>query len=197
MSRLIETIRLLDGQFHNLDYHQQRVTRAFRDLLKLPGTLDLSKILIKDVPAKGLFKCRLLYHKSVESLTFTPYTIRYVKSLRMVIHDTIDYGHKFEDRNVLNELFEQRDSCDDVLIIKKGMVTDASYSNILLKKKSEWFTPASCLLQGTMRQRLIDDGRLRIEEIKAGDIVDFDKFKLINSMLLDQGPETDVTSIVR
>ncbi len=76
------------------------------------------------------------------------------------------------------------------------MVTDATYSNIIFKKKLEWFTPASCLLPGTMRQNLIENGKLRVEEIRAQNVGGFEKFKLINSMLLDQGPETDVSNIV-
>ena len=197
MSRLIETIRVLDGQFYNLGYHQQRVTRAFRELHKPGDPFDIFKELKSKAPKNGLYKCRLIYDTNIENITFTPYVMREVKSLKMIGHDTIEYDHKFEDRNVLNEVFDRRDKCDDVLIIKDGMVTDATYSNIIFRKKSEWFTPASCLLQGTMRQNLIDSGKLRVVEIKAVHISDFEKFKLINSMLLDQAPETDVSKIIR
>src|SRR5690606_14853325 len=88
----------------------------------------------------------------------TPYEVRAVTSLKIIHDDTIDYSLKYEDRSSIDNLFAKRNNCDDILIIKNGFVTDASYSNIAFYDGSRWITPAQPLLKGTMRQHLLDTG---------------------------------------
>jgi len=198
MSQLIETIRLQNGVFYNLEYHEARMRRTLKELFDVTESRSLLEAVSKyDFPRVGLYKCRLVYNTIVQNFTFSEYDARPVQSLKLIDDNELSYNYKFSDRTKLNNLFKQRSSCDDVLIIKKGLVTDTTYTNIIFKKGTEWFTPASCLLQGTMRQQLIDLKKLRIIEISEFQIRDFEKFKLINSMLFDTGSEVDVSNIVR
>jgi 4-amino-4-deoxychorismate lyase len=89
-----------------------------------------------------------------------------------------------------------RDDCDDILIVKKGNITDSSYSNIVFRRGKNWYTPWSALLKGTMRQNLIDNNKIFQEQIELEDIESFKSFKLINAMLEFDGPEIDVSNIV-
>jgi 4-amino-4-deoxychorismate lyase len=196
MSLLIETIRLENGLFQNLIYHQQRMEESFHLLFNKP-TNDLKEILNSfTAPKSGLFKCRVIYDDQNLNVEFEPYTIRPVNSLKIVEDDTISYPFKFKDRSAINSLFEKRENADDVLIIKNGEVTDSSYANILFKKGTEWVTPSSCLLKGTMRQFLLDYGQIKINHIQRRDIRKFEKFKLVNAMLGFESPEVDVTQII-
>jgi 4-amino-4-deoxychorismate lyase len=197
MSRLIETIRLLDGKFYNLSYHASRMQRAWKDIFNMNEPWRLDQLLEdQKIPKAGLFKCRVTYDTKLEGITFESYVPKEVMSLKVIHDDAVSYGYKFKDRSVLENHFAKRGKCDDVLIVKDGLVTDTSYANILFKKENEWITPESCLLRGTMRQQLIDKGKIRMERIAVEDISSFEKFKLINSMLLDEGPEIDVSNIV-
>ena len=196
MSLLIETIRLADGAFNNLPYHEVRMNRAWLELFPQAQPFVLSEMLSKQkFPKSGLYKCRVTYDTEWRGVEFIPYEIREVQTLKLVYDNTISYKHKFKDRKNLERLFVQRGECDEVLIIRNGLVTDTSYANILFIKGNEWFTPSSCLLQGTMRQCLIDRKKVIVKEIREDEIQTYDSFKLINAMLRDDAREIPVNNI--
>lgn len=198
MSLLIESIKLKDGAFQNLFYHEQRMIRSLSVLCGIKETVDLEKFLQSlDSPRQGLYKCRILYDETTRKVEFIPYQARPVNSLRIVEHDRISYEFKYADRKAIDRLFALRKDCDDVLIVKRGLVTDASYANIAFRRGKDWFTPWSPLLKGTQRQKLIDSNNLIQEEIKLSDIRSFESFKLINAMLEFEGPEIDIENIVQ
>jgi 4-amino-4-deoxychorismate lyase len=197
MSLLIETIKVVDGKFCNLFYHEQRMIRSLEALCGVDEDIILEEFLNElTVPKEGLFKCRIVYDEHTKEVEFIPYKIRPVKNLKIVENDRINYDFKYADRKQIDKLFEQRDGCDDILIVKKDEVTDASYANIVFKRGSEWVTPWSPLLKGTMRQKLIEHNKITPEKILLEDIPSFQSFKLINAMLEFDSPEIDVSNIV-
>ncbi|MGB3588105.1 MAG: aminotransferase class IV, partial [Tunicatimonas sp.] len=92
-------------------------------------------------------------------------------------------NHKFADRKLINHLFAQRQGCDDILMVKNGLITDTSYSNVALYDGQQWFTPHQPLLPGTARARLLQDGRLQKAKISPSDLAQFKRCSLINAML--------------
>lgn len=197
MFRLLESIRLQNGSFHRLNYHQQRMDFSVVTLSGQKNSISLFETLRKYNPPKtGLFKCRIVYGQKIESVEFIPYESRNVSSLKVVHDSEIEYAHKFQNRDNIHALFSQRQYCDDVLIVKNGMVTDTSYSNIIFYDGVNWITPAAPLLKGTMRQFLLDTAEIKSAPVTIQDIPSFKKFRLINSMLAFDGPEIDVSNIV-
>ena len=197
MSLLIESIKLLDGEFYNLSYHEQRMNRSLKILCGTQEHFDLETFLNKvEKPSKGLFKCRLLYDEESQDIEFIAYQAKVVSTLRIVEHDQVNYEFKYKDRRTIERLYELRKGCDDILIVKRGLVTDSSYSNIVFKKGKQWYTPWAALLKGTMRQNLLENNKIVEEDIPRGDIHSFESFKLINAMLGFDGPEIDVSKIV-
>ncbi|HEY0743159.1 MAG TPA: aminotransferase class IV [Chryseosolibacter sp.] len=197
MSLLIETIKVVDGKYYNLFYHEQRMIRSLEKLCGVEEDVILEEFLNElDTPQQGVFKCRLIYDDQTKEVEFVPYRVRPVKTLKIVENDRINYEFKYTDRKQIDKLFEQRDGCDDILIIKKGEVTDASYANIAFRRNNEWVTPWSPLLKGTMRQKLIEQNKIIAERILVEDISTFTSFKLINAMLEFDAPEIDVSNIV-
>jgi 4-amino-4-deoxychorismate lyase len=188
MSRLIETIRVAGGKLENSSYH-------FKRMKKLPLNWHPEEILAIDLPGEGVHKLRITYDRDHFIHTITPYTIRPVRSLKLVVNNKIVYDHKYEDRGELDEMFNRREDCDDVLIVKNDLVTDVSYANIIFKKDSQWFTPDSFLLNGTMRQFLLDNRHISEARITPGDLSQYSHFKLINAMLRDEAPESQVLNI--
>ncbi len=198
MFRLLESIRLEDGECFNLHYHQQRMDESIELLSGIENKIQLDSFLQKqDLPGNGKFKCRIVYSEvGVIEMKITPYETKVVNTLKIIHDDTIDYLLKFEDRATLNNLFAQRNKCDDILIVKNGFVTDASYSNVVFYDGLRWITPTQPLLKGTMRQYLLDADVIHEDAIRAEQIPLFKKVRLINALLGFEGPELSVSQIV-
>ncbi len=195
MYRLIESICVREGNLQRLRLHEARIDRTLA-ALQLERRWALNEALAKvHLPPSGLFKCRVLYTADDAKVELQPYTIPSVTSLRMIVANDLEYQHKWEDRERLHALWQQRGLCDDVLIIKNGMVTDTFYANIVFRKGDEWFTPDTFLLQGTMREALIKSGKIRETRIRAADIFQFDSFKLINALMEWNAPESNISNI--
>lgn len=196
MSRFIETIKLLNGKFFNLPYHEKRrreTLHAFYPNETFPSLEAL--VTDSDRPPEGLYKCRITYDNKINNIEFTRYQPRKINSLKIVNDDRIEYNYKYEDRKRINELFENRGSGDDIIIIKNSMVSDSSYANLLFKTNDQWITPSHCLLKGTMRQFLLDSKVIKEQEIQLADIKNFEKVRLINSMVGNEGPEIAISQI--
>lgn len=184
MSRLIETIRISDGKPQNLEYHSRRMRNLYSE--NIQGI---------EFPSQGVHKLRIVYDQDHFTYTITPYTIRPVRSLKLVFDNNIVYDQKFEDRSAIDTLLTLKEDCDDILIIKNGLVTDVSYANIIFKRDNEWYTPDSFLLNGTMRQNLLDTRRIKEYRINVDNLKDFTHFRLINAMLRDEAPESEILNI--
>lgn len=197
MSLLFESIKLKDGEYSNLFYHEQRMNRSLTALSRLHANIDLGEILRNvKTPEQGLYKCRILYDDRSRKIEFVPYEVRPVRTLRIIEDDRISYEFKYNDRMAINRLFELRENCDDILIVKHGMVTDSSIANIVFKRDKKWFTPWAPLLKGTMRSKLLELNLVQEDEIRLKEIYKFESFKLINAMLEFESGELDVSNIV-
>ena len=196
MSLLIESIKLQDGEYKNLFYHEQRMNRALRLLCGADSYFELEEFLKKfEAPKDGLYKCRLVYDENSTEIEFVPYELKTIQTLRVVEHDRINYEFKYKDRKTIDRLYDLRKDCDDILIVKRGFVTDSSYCNILFRQGKRWYTPWSALLKGTQRQKLLEQNKIIEEDIRTADISSFESFKLINAMFEFDAPEMDISNI--
>ncbi len=184
MCQLVESLKLKDGVLQNLRYHQDRINRSMEELFPDAGIIDLDEVIsIPENCKSGVFKVRVLYRNSLEKVEIEAYTFRTIKSLKVVRHESIDYHLKYTDRQILQQLFAKRGDCDDIIIIKKGMVNDSFAANLLFFDGQKWFTPTTSLLKGTKRQFLLDSGIIAEREIKEEDIVGYQKVGLINALI--------------
>jgi 4-amino-4-deoxychorismate lyase len=173
------------------------MNRALKFLCGVQEYFNLEEFLQNlDWPEKGLFKCRMVYDDNSRDVEFIPYEYKTINSLRVVEHDRVSYEFKYVERRVINRLYDLRKNCDDVLIVKRGLVTDTSYANILFRRGKYWYTPWSALLKGTMRANLLERDLIQEEEIRPEDIKTFETFKIINAMWEFDAPEIDVSNII-
>jgi 4-amino-4-deoxychorismate lyase len=184
MSLLFETIRLEDGVLKNLEYHNFRLNHSRKVLFDISDTIDLQQLIqIPSTYKQGLYKCKVTYgKKEVKRFEFEPYLPHVIKSLRLIEDNNILYSFKYTNRGNLNQLLTKRERFDEILIIKKGFVTDTSYSNIIFFDGTRWLTPSTPLLRGTMRSFLIENKLISEAEIKVTDLKLFQKARLINAM---------------
>ncbi|HMJ71013.1 MAG TPA: aminotransferase class IV [Cyclobacteriaceae bacterium] len=196
MSRFIETIRFSGGKFQNIERHRKRILASLGGQPQWDADALFSEVSTPPIgAADNIYKVRVVYSLTMASVATELYTIRPVRSLKLVVDDKIMYDRKYEDRKELDSLFALRDSCDDVLIVKNGVVTDTSYANIIFRKGDQWVTPNSYLLNGTMRQYLLETERISEQRITPHDLTRFSHFKIINAMLREEGQESEVSNI--
>lgn len=116
-------------------------------------------------------------------MEYASYHIRPVSSLRLVADDEADYRYKSTDRSVLNRLFDLRETEDDVLIVRRGWLTDTSICNIALWNGKQWITPSVPLLAGTKRASLLDRGEMVAGDIRPEDLPGYSRIRLFNAMI--------------
>jgi 4-amino-4-deoxychorismate lyase len=197
MSLLIESIKLLNGKFNNLFYHEQRMRNSLEHLFGVRTEINLEAFLRRfQFPGEGLHKCRIVYDDRNCEVEFLPYVPTVISTLNVVETDDVTYEYKFADRTKINDLYARKEHCDDILIVKEDQVTDSSYCNIVFKHTGAWVTPRAPLLRGTMRQYLLDQEIIREADIRKDDIPSFESFKLINAMLGFEGPEMKISNII-
>lgn len=196
MSLLLETIKIENGKPANMPWHNRRFNKARKDLFSLPE-IDLQDVIvIPENCRNGLFRCRILYGKTIEKIEFIPYQARDIKSLQVVYDDSIEYAYKYADRSNLQALYDQRGPADEIIIIKKGLVTDCFIGNLVLFDGQKWWTPDRPLLHGTQRQKLLAEGRIHEARITENDLNSFKKIGLINVFFdLDNMPRLETGQI--
>jgi len=199
MFRFIETIRYQDGKLHNMEYHNERFNQTRKEFCKCHKYKKIEDII--EIPS-GLssipYKCRLIYGRLIEKTEFLPYKKKEIQRLKLVIDDTIEYAYKFKDRSAIDLLLQQKGEADDIIIVKNGQLTDASYANLAFFDGTQWFTPDTPLLRGTMRSYLVDKGLLKEVSIRPEDLSGYSRVRLINSMMnLEDGIELDCSTIIR
>jgi len=185
MSLLVETIKVKDGRLYNISYHSDRFNRSRKELFDVGPAIDLrSKLIVPAYARKGLFKCRIEYDDHIRDIDFIRYEAREIRSLRLVEGGDLSYDYKFLDRGGIDNLMSSRGSCDDILIIRDGRITDTSYSNIVVRgDDNKWYTPSTFLLKGTKRSYLLEKGLITETEITPASLRKFRELRLINSML--------------
>ena len=181
MYPLFESIRVEGGRAHLLQYHQNRLNRSYLKLFKTTCPWTLESIL-PELPPVRLFKLRFKYNKDSFSFETLKYTPSKIESLKLVEINSYSYDFKFTDRSGIDQAFNLRGDCDDVLMTKNGLLADTSYCNILLFDGTDWITPAQPLFKGVQRNFLIDQQIIKTKQIYKEQLSKFKFFQLINAL---------------
>ena len=207
MNSFLETIRVEQGRAHLLKFHQQRMAATIREVYGDSAPVPSLEETLRDsvaIPDAGLYKCRVVYDSTIRRIELEPYTLRPVRSLRLVVAPVdLDYHLKSADRCALAALAAGKDGCDEVIIVRDGLVTDTSYTNLLFRTTDgRLLTPRTPLLSGTMRRHLLDAGLVSEADITPCELVPGNSAHithalLINAMMpLGRAPEIPVSAIV-
>lgn len=196
MCLLFETIRIVEGVPQNLPLHEERMNRSRKTLFGSNNFLKLADYIdVSNNPGGKTERCRVVYGSSVISVEFSPYTPAGIKTLRIVEADTLVYDHKYSDRSQLAGLID-KGTADDILIVRNKFVTDASFANIVLTDGSQWITPDTPLLRGTMRESLLRNGTISEGRITVDNLMNYSHFRLINAMLGFESPILPICNLI-
>ena len=197
MCQFIESIRIASGRISEIELHQQRVNNTLAN-----HNLDIEVNLMEGIsriafPTDLLLKCRIIYGKlGIVSVEFIPYEIRPIKTLKIVRNDFISYTYKYYDRAVFKKIMKCTKT-DEVIIVKSGFVTDATYANLAFYDGCDWLTPETPLLGGIRRTQLLQKSIIKEAKIKETDIWKFTSIKLINAMMTwEESIELPITAII-
>ena len=177
--KFFETIKIVDGEIFNIEYHQKRYERT---ISYHNGMVHNLKKYINP-PKDGLYRAKIIYDKnSILDINYFSYEKREIKSFKLVEID-FDYDFKYLDRVNIDNAFAKRLDCDEIIMIKDNLLTDTSIANIAFFNGKEWVTPKKPLLNGTTSKRYIKKAILKPKEIKKEDLNSFTKIALLNAMV--------------
>ncbi|MBE7172399.1 MAG: hypothetical protein INR73_17560 [Williamsia sp.] len=160
------------------------MNKARKELWNCDDELDILKEVVIPVGLEArLYKCRILYGEGIRKVEFLPYRLPAIRSLKLIYNDEISYHYKYENREAINALYACKDTCDDILIVKNGLLTDTSYCNIVLSDGVNYHTPANPLLHGTKRQQLLQEQKITEACISVDQLKFYHTIYLINAML--------------
>ncbi len=202
--KLFETIRIQDGTPQHLHYHDLRLNHTRKALFGIDRETTLAEHLTQ-LPPKGLYRAKVIYDAERISVHYYRYRPKSITTLYLTEAD-IDYSYKYLDRTPFAKLLSPRAPLptvkhaphsspftihyslftihySDILITQNGLLTDTTIANIALREDGVWYTPATPLLPGTTRARLLDSGRLRLRDIHKDTLSRYDGFALMNAMI--------------
>lgn len=174
--KYFETIKCEDFEVFNLDYHQKRVANTIGLNINLQEYINPI--------SEELLRCKLIYDENgVVDVLYFPYKKREIKSFKIIFDNEIEYSKKYLNRAKLDELYEKKDDCDEVIIIKNEIVTDTTIANIAIFYENSWITSKNCLLGGTTRARLLEEKKLLEKDITLDMLKNASKVALMNAMI--------------
>ncbi|MDD3342257.1 MAG: aminotransferase class IV [Sulfurospirillaceae bacterium] len=177
-SLAFETIKAIDGRVQHIRFHQERFDKTRKDLFNASHPLLLASLLS---PPKGVIcRVRVCYGKDIEKIEYIPYVSRKIQTFRLV-EASLQYDYKLCDREAINQLMNKES--DDVIMVKEGVLKDASIANIALQLDGTWYTPENPLLKGTVRQRLLESQALYAKHLTIEDIEKSEKFAIMNALI--------------
>jgi len=171
-----ETIKCYDYEVFNLSYHKKRIA----------NTIGRNFILEEYIypNSSKLLKCKLLYTKDeIIDIQYEEYTPNNIFSFKLVFDNNINYQYKSSNRTDINNLLLQKDNADEIIIIKNNLLTDTSIANIAIYLDGIWITPKTPLLEGTTKNRYIDNNILIQKDISVDMLLKSNKIALLNVMV--------------
>jgi 4-amino-4-deoxychorismate lyase len=183
MYPLFESACIENSQIKNEQYHESRFRKSYMQQYKTHPSYSLfDGIHLTNLDNTLKYKVRIGYKQNGTRYSISEYENSIPTTLKLVNDETISYAIKRNNRKKLNLLFKQKGDFEDVLIVKNGLITDASYSNILLNDGKQIVTPSTPLLEGTCRARLLDENKITEKRISEADLQNFESFQLVNAL---------------
>lgn len=190
--RLIESLRLENGEYTLLDRHLNRLAASAEYFGFCCDRIHVLKALSDHAEhTTGLRKVRLLlaangsFDVSSEVLAESQAALRVaVSPVRVDSGDCLRF-HKTTRRELLDTARLNRPDCDEVLLLNEhGQVTEGSYHSLVIRLDGKFVTPPlSCgLLPGVLREELLEQGTIAEQVLTPDDLERAEEMWLINSV---------------
>jgi len=181
--RLFETIKTQNNTIYNIKYHQARVNQAYKKHFNSTAKFELSSIL---KATANLNKIKVIYDKNgICDIAYTPYKPKKIEKLMLIDISGFEYNYKYLDRAMFEHIYSMYKDIDEFILLNNGYITDTTISNIALynEKMQQWHSPTKTLLNGTYREKLIDEKKLKLTQIDYTNLKNYSKIALLNAMV--------------
>ena len=175
-----ETLKIEKGEIQNLSFHNKRLNHTIKQNFDIDAKIDLQEHVKQE--DFSLQRCKVIYDKEIKTILFFPLIPRKFQSFK-VLETNTTYNFKNVDRKDIEFLMSQKDSCDDIIMIKEGLVTDTSIANIAIYDGLKWITPKKPLLAGTYRESMLKKQLILEKDVKIKDIKNAVRFAIMNALI--------------
>ncbi len=187
---LFETIAIRNLEIQNLKYHQRRVDSTFRDYFRKTITVNLAHIINNylqtvSIKKESIYRLKITYNSTgVINIEHSLYNKKVINNFLLLEIPNLEYPFKYSNRECFDAL-QKNFKADEFIIVKNGYITDTTIANIALyhQKLKIWHTPKNTLLNGTTRERLLENKRISIRDIHYCDLENYSKIALLNAMI--------------
>lgn len=204
MSYYLETFLVAHRRLVRESEHRLRLARTLHCAPDSPAVSRLLALAAHEAlhaPDVPRLRGRLVYNLHGEAdFSLLPYAPRRIETLRLVHDDHIDYSLKRTDRSALDACFARRRGADDVIIVRRGLLTDTTVANLALfdPHTARWYTPAVPLLTGTHRSALLSAGVLTpLPDLTPESLARFTRLRLFNALLGWGECELPIAAVLR
>ncbi len=199
MYPLFETLYVSRGRPFYPECHWERMKLSAKLLWGKKPTFRSDILFSFPFPAEfdKVYRCRVEYDTESYRMQMEEYHYHPIRTLQLVDAGTMDYPFKFTDRGMIEERYARRGPCDDILIVRDGMITDTSTANIVFRKEGKLYTPSAPLLRGTARARLLNEGKINEISISVDELGRYSGFTLINALRVHYFPDFSPISNIR
>ena len=127
------------------------------------------------------YRCRVIYDEVDIEVHYIPYTPTYKTSYQLIPID-FSYADKYLDRTEIDQVMNGLEKGCEAIFVKNNLITDSSIANVACLIDHQWLTPKTPLLQGTTRQRLLDEKKLILADISVEDFNKAQKLAFFNAL---------------
>jgi len=145
MCLFIESIKYKNGAFYRLDLHQMRVNLVFKLYFPEFEPFQLSEIpAFKLFKKEGIYKCRIVFDNNIKEISILPYERKNFESFQLVESDIDSLPYKRAERTELNNAFQQKENCSDIIVVKKDILLTVAMRICIVEwqKMGNSFQPA-------------------------------------------------------
>ncbi|BCS84294.1 4-amino-4-deoxychorismate lyase [Prevotella herbatica] len=174
---------MINGCAYNIGYHNDRLNNTRHHFWQSKEDINLLNY-ITPQESNDIIKVRVVYGENgIEDISYSEYSMRNIKTLKIVTDNHIEYSFKSTDRSAINKLVEKKGLYDEIIISKNSLIRDTSFTNIALFDGNTWYTPKHPLLRGTKRAHLINNNIVKEKDIHENDIFKYKAIRLFNAMI--------------
>jgi 4-amino-4-deoxychorismate lyase len=180
--QFLESIKIYNGKIHLANFHLKRVNNTLKANFAAFKKWNALPILKNNIQNIGLNKCRIIYDNNTFEVSFSAYKKQKIQEFVIVEAADFIYNYKFANRDFINTHKTNYAKDCEVIFSKNGLLTDASAYNICLWNGIEWHTPTKPLLEGVMRESLLNQKIIIAKDISVEEIKNYSKISFINAL---------------
>ena len=166
-----------------LAFHQKRMDKTRQECLNLHNAIPLDELIqLDEITDNSFWKCRITYSDVIHKIEYEKYEIKHPKTIKLIEQADFQYPYKYSDRSAFETILQNQKDADEIIICKKGLLTDSSYANLAFFDGRDWFTPKLYLLNGVKRKCLLQNKIIHETDISINNISFFQKIAFLNAM---------------